>query len=124
MFREAFAVGAGGFVGAILRQLIAHQVQSRWSPSAFPGGTLTVNLIGCFAIGWLLSCVERGELSETWRQVLITGLLGSLTTFSTFSAETLKLLRDERPGLALLNALLSLGLGLLLVAAGRRMGAS
>lgn len=116
---ELLSVGCGGFVGAILRHVIGLTIQRR-AGEGFPWGTLSVNLLGCLLIGVLMGLVEsRRFTSEAWRLALITGLLGSLTTFSTFSHDTLGLIRKESLGLALANGMGSLIAGLLCAALGR-----
>ena len=106
------AVGAGGFIGACLRYGIGQLVVRRWG-IAFPYGTLAVNVLGCLAIGVVMGVIEeRGALSETTRLFVAVGVLGAFTTFSTFGYETLRLMRDGQPGLALGNALANLLLGL------------
>jgi len=87
------AIGTGSFIGGILRYLFSQSVQSRFL-SAFPYGTLAVNIIGCFLIGIVFGISERGNMSNEWRLFLATGLLGGFTTFSAFSNETVGLLRD------------------------------
>jgi CrcB protein len=87
------AIGTGSFMGGILRYLLSQNVQSRFL-SAFPYGTLMVNIIGCFLIGVVFGISERGNMSNEWRLFLATGLLGGFTTFSAFSNETVSLLRD------------------------------
>ena len=71
---------------------------------AFPLGTLSVNVLGSFFIGGLyIYLSERPELSEVYRHLLITGFLGALTTFSTFSLETLLLIEQGHYNTALFN---------------------
>ena len=81
--------GAGGFLGAMFR----YGVSLAFAGSGFPIATLVVNVVGSFVIGLLAGWVETGALEEAHRQFLVIGLLGALTTFSTFSLETLYLLR-------------------------------
>jgi len=85
------AVAAGGAVGAIGRYLVVSQVAA-WAGHGFPYGTLTVNVLGSFAMGLL---VELGALawspSQELRAFLTVGLLGAFTTFSAFSLETVLL---------------------------------
>lgn len=116
--RELLAVGLGGFVGALARYVGSAWVY-RLTGAAFPWGTLTVNVIGCFALGLLLFAVELHDAfhPET-RLFLGMGLLGSLTTFSTFSHETVHLLRHSQYVFALAYVLSSIVLGLLAVIAG------
>ncbi|MCA1958902.1 MAG: fluoride efflux transporter CrcB [Nitrospira sp.] len=107
-------IGTGGFVGSILRYLISGAVQTASQSIAFPYGTLAVNVIGCFLIGFLSELAEgRGLFSPDARAFLIVGILGGFTTFSTFGNETMNLLRDGEWAMALLNvgAQVVLGLG-------------
>ena len=87
------AIGTGSFFGGILRYLLSQFVQSKFL-SAFPFGTLTVNIIGCFLIGLVFGLTDRGTLTPEWRLFLATGMIGGFTTFSAFSFETVGLLRD------------------------------
>jgi CrcB protein len=109
---KLFAIGCGGFLGAIARYGLSGFVH-KLSPSVtFPIGTMTVNLLGCFAIGILMCWVEmRQGLSPVLRDFLLIGFLGSMTTFSTFGYETLRLLQDGQMKWAMLNAVGSLVLG-------------
>ncbi len=93
---EYMAVGLGGFFGAIARYASSGLVQ-RWAGDGFPAGTLAVNLAGCVLIGAMSAIAEGATgLPEQARLVLVVGLLGSFTTFSTFGNETFELLRDGR----------------------------
>lgn len=104
MIRRIIIIGCGGFIGAALRYWISGWIQ-RISPAGhFPWGTLGVNLIGCFAIGGLGGLVENHEmLAPQTRLFLLIGVLGSFTTFSTFSYETLALIRDQEIAAVLIN---------------------
>ena len=78
----------GGSVGAACRYLIGILTARVWG-SHFPWGTLTVNLVGCFLIGLCFALADRARLlTPEMRLLLITGFLGALTTFSSFSLET------------------------------------
>ncbi len=106
------AIAGAGALGALARYGLSGLVQ-RWSGSNFPAGTLTVNLVGCFLLGLLATlAAERWTLSPTSRAAVLIGFLGAFTTFSTFSWETLALLRGGDVPRALLNVAASLGLGL------------
>jgi CrcB protein len=89
------AVGVGAALGAWLRWALAH----RWNPSGpmLPLGTLAANLIGGYLIGLVLAATTtRPDISPELRLFIATGFLGGLTTFSTFSAESVSLmLRGE-----------------------------
>ncbi len=95
------AVGAGGFVGAVLRFLIATFVQKQ-SGLLFPVGTLSVNVLGSFIIGFLALYFEN-VIAPHQKALLVTGLLGALTTFSTFSLESVTMLQEGLWSRALLN---------------------
>ena len=113
-------IGAGSFTGAVLRFLISSWVQNRSGSIVFPFGTLAVNMIGCFVIGFLTYLVEtRSLFSMETRSFILIGLLGAFTTFSTFGNETLGLIRDSRIDLAALNAGAQVVIGVGLVWLGR-----
>ncbi len=108
---------AGAVVGAPLRYFIGTRFAG--AEGGFPWATFTINVTGCFAIGLLLGLTEeRGLLSREARLLLVTGLLGSYTTFSAFGWETLDLLRSEEVLLAALYAAGSVALGILATFAG------
>ena len=88
------SVGIGGFIGAVLRFTLSGWVQKA-TASTFPFGTLTVNILGSFFIGFLFLYFQHINLSPTQKALLITGLLGALTTFSTFSLDTVLLMQEE-----------------------------
>ncbi|WP_214414168.1 fluoride efflux transporter CrcB [Sphaerisporangium fuscum] len=100
-------VALGAAIGAPLRYLTGRLVQSRHD-SVFPWGTLTVNLAGSFALG-VLTGLPAGT---QWSAVLGTGFCGALTTYSTFSYETLRLVQDGSRFYALANVVASLVAGL------------
>jgi fluoride exporter len=107
------AVLAGGMIGAPARYLVDRAIQGRHD-SVFPWGTLAVNLAGCAVIGFLLGAQRHLGLPPVAFGLLGTGLCGGLTTFSTFSYETLRLLEDGAVSEAGLNILGSLVAGVLL----------
>ena len=86
-------IGIGSFLGGISRYLLSQVIQNKFL-SAFPFGTISVNIIGCFLIGVIFGLTERGNFTMEWRLFLVTGFLGGFTTFSSFSNETVGLLRD------------------------------
>lgn len=96
------AVFLGAALGAPCRYLLDRFVQSLHT-SDFPWGTLTVNVVGCFLIGFFVG--------TSWMPLLGVGFCGGLTTYSTFSYETVKLLEQEKYRAALLNVLVSVALG-------------
>lgn len=93
-------VAVGGAVGAVARYGVGIGA-ARWLGLAFPWGTLAVNVIGGFAMGWLAARV--GPEQEALRLALGVGVLGGFTTFSAFSLETVRLM-EHQPGLAALYA--------------------
>lgn len=117
---KALWVGAGGFVGSILRYVIAGLVQSAFRDSAFPYGTLIVNVTGCFVIGCVSQLVESHQaFGPGARAFLVVGILGGYTTFSTFGNETVNLLREGQRLAAGLNIGAHLALALSAVWLGR-----
>jgi len=110
------AVGTGGFIGAVLRYLISTGVQ-KLSPVLFPVGTLSVNVVGSFAIGFLALYFES-VVAPHQKALLITGMLGALTTFSTFSLETVTMIQQGLWGRALANVGLNAALCLAATIAG------
>jgi CrcB protein len=100
------SVGTGGFIGAILRFTLSGWVQKA-SASTFPFGTLSVNILGSFIIGFLFLYFQHINLSPNHKALFITGLLGALTTFSTFSLDTVLLMQASMYVKALLNVLLN-----------------
>ena len=88
---QAFLVAVGGAIGSVLRYYVS-QLALRIAGPAFPWGTLTVNVVGCFIIGVFAEMiVRRFDASPELRLLLITGFLGGLTTFSSFSLDAISL---------------------------------
>lgn len=104
---KLFYVGIGGFIGAALRYIISLQT-SKWFNGPISIGTLFVNVLGGILIGLLLSL----NVSPNLKLFLTTGLLGGLTTFSTFSYETIILFSSENYFFAVANICLNLFLSL------------
>jgi len=104
-------IGIGGFLGAIARYLISSFLQSSLS-SQFPIGTLGVNILGSFLIGFL-ALYFQAHTSPQMKVLIITGFLGALTTFSTFSYESVMLLDEGMYLKAILSIFLNLSLSLL-----------
>jgi len=115
------AVGLGGAIGANVRFLVSLYAARRF-PDYAPLGTLIVNVVGCLLIGGLVTWADRTSLSPVWKVFLVTGCLGSLTTFSTFGYETLAYVIDGgRWGMAAANVALNVAIGLAAVIAGRQL---
>lgn len=112
-------VGLGGFVGAVLRYVLGGLVHRYLDAARFPYGTLTVNLLGCLAIGFLAGMADAcGAFTPESRVFVFIGMIGAFTTFSTFSYETMSFLRDGQTLAAVVNVALHVLLGLAAVWAG------
>jgi CrcB protein len=119
---KVLAIAAGGALGAILRFAISNATHM-FLGRGFPYGTLMVNIIGCLGMGILyVVFLERLTLGPEWRAAIQVGLLGALTTFSTFSMETLLLIQGGEAQKAALNIFLSVILCLAATWAGMLMG--
>jgi CrcB protein len=91
---RAVLIGFGGLLGSLARYGLAGLVQ-RFAGAGFPSGTLTVNVLGSFVVGLIMVLsLERGLLDADIRLFLAVGFCGGFTTMSTFSYETIALLRD------------------------------
>lgn len=101
----------GAAVGAPLRYLTDRAVQSRHD-TVFPWGTFTVNVVGCLILGTLTGAAAAGAASSRLQLLLGTGLCGALTTYSTFSYETLRLAQQGARFLAAANVAASVVAGL------------
>lgn len=101
--RQVITIFIGGGLGAVARYGLGGAVH-RLAGSRFPYGTLTVNILGCLLIGFVMSfSANRLSVTPTIRLFLTIGLLGGFTTFSSFSYETIELLRDGQNLYALIN---------------------
>lgn len=108
MWKSVLAISAGASVGAVLRWGVGKVLNSLWS--AIPLGTLAVNVVGGFCIGIALRIFTLYPgLAPEWRLLVITGFLGGLTTFSTFTAEIGLLLQEERTISAITSIILHVG---------------
>ncbi|ABW68782.1 fluoride efflux transporter CrcB [Desulfosudis oleivorans] len=117
-----FLVMIGGGLGAASRYGVGLMTVRLWG-TRFPWGTLAVNLVGCFLIGLLFALSDRVRLlSPEMRLLLVTGYLGALTTFSTFSLETVSAGRAGLTLLPLANILINNIGGLALTLAGMWLG--
>lgn len=104
-------VGLGGLLGSVLRYVISCLAPKCFG--AFPLGTLAVNILGGLAIGFIMTVgTKYWPISVNARLFLTTGIMGGLTTFSTFSYETISFLTDGRYLMGILNAALNLTLAL------------
>jgi fluoride exporter len=120
--KEVVVVFLGGGVGSAFRYWLSGSVYRFLSPT-FPYGTLVVNVSGCFLIGFLMAIFEeRFVVQPLLRLFLTLGILGGFTTFSTFSFETVELLREGSMVSGLVNVLVSLGGCLTATALGNMLG--
>ena len=113
------AISIGASLGALARWSL-----SLWlTPGGLiPWGTLAANLVGGFLIGVCIAAFEAmPNLDPVWRLALVTGFLGGLTTFSSFSAEVVIFLMDERYGLAALTAMVHVAGSLLMTVVGLKI---
>ncbi len=104
------SVVACGGAAAVIRYLVSRALPVR--PGHIPGGILIVNVIGSAIGGAALGLAERAAISDDVRLIMLTGVCGGLTTFSTWSVESLELLDNGRWRAALLNLGVTLLLGL------------
>lgn len=115
--QRVILVGLAGLAGTLGRYCLSGLVARRYGET-FPWGTLVVNATGCFLTGAIYYLSERFLISPIFRSMILIGLLGGFTTFSSYGLQTFTLLREGEFGLALLNITLSNLLGLLLIWAG------
>jgi fluoride exporter len=115
MLKNILIIGSGGFVGSVARYLVS-QLNLAISFHSIPVGTLLVNIIGSFAIGFLTGIAEKSMiLTPEWRLFLMVGLCGGFTTFSAFANENLMLMHNGQFLSVLLYTGLSIFLGFLAV---------
>lgn len=119
---QLFSIAAGGALGALLRFWVSTGVYAAFG-RGFPYGTLAVNVIGSLLMGFLFVLfMDRITVSAELRAAILIGLLGSFTTFSTFSIETLNLIEQADFLKAGLNMLISVTACLLAAWAGVVIG--
>lgn len=118
-----FAIAAGGAIGALARHYVAGSITKALSYGGFPYGTFTVNILGSLLMGVLITAFAmKFENSQELRGFLTVGLLGSFTTFSTFSLEGALLIQRGDWQAAVFYMLGSLVLGVLGLFAGMWLG--
>jgi CrcB protein len=101
-------IALGGALGACLRYFLS-QLMLQWVGQGFRFGTVLVNIVGSFFLGFLYSLLEHGQLEAAlWRTTIGIGFLGALTTFSTFSVDTLMLFQQGLWFKAALNVTLNI----------------
>lgn len=115
-------VGIGGFIGASLRYLVSTE-STKWFGNQFPYGTLIVNIIGGLLIGFIFELYTSTDLiTPTMKLFLTTGIMGGLTTFSTFSYETITLISEGNYITGIINTCLNLFLSFGGVVLGKFIG--
>lgn len=122
MSKEIIYIFLGGGTGSALRYCIQLLMHERIIPYNFPWATFTVNFLGSFFIGLFYAFSERFHLSPEIRLLLTTGLCGGFTTFSTFSNDSINLLKGEFYGTFAIYVLSSMALGLGAVMVGGYLG--
>src|SRR3954447_17332186 len=116
--QKTIFISLAGLVGTVVRYWLSGLMARRYGET-FPWDTLAINLIGSFLAGAMYYLAEeRFLISPTLHTIILIGLLGGFTTFSSYSLQTLALVRDGQIGLATLNVAVSNVLALLLVWAG------
>jgi fluoride exporter len=116
--KSILLIAIGGAAGSVARYWLSVYV-ARHVPVAFPLGTMIVNLSGCLLIGLLYGVAARHAwLTLEWRLFLVTGICGGYTTFSSFSYESIVLIKQGNYGYFFLYVLGSVVLGLLATAGG------
>ncbi len=115
-------IGIGGFAGAVTRYLIDGAIAER-TTSSFPFGTLAVNLTGSFLLGLLFALsAERAILPAEIRGPVLIGFIGAYTTFSTYMLESWRLIEGGAVGMAMLNLVGSVAIGMVAVVLGLTLG--
>ena len=116
--RNLVYIFLGGGVGSVLRYLISMYTQKLVKIGSFPLGTLLVNILGCFMIGFLTSYFMKSD--NYLKYLLITGLCGGFTTFSTFSIENYSLWENQQFATLILYIVLSVLIGFIAVFSGMK----
>ena len=118
------AVMVGGALGSLARWGLAMAV-GRWLGQGFPWGTVLINIVGSFVIGWfagLTGPAGRVAVPDAARAFVMVGICGGFTTFSSFSLQTVELMRAGYAGRALGNVVASVVLCLVATMVGLRVG--
>ena len=122
MLRDILFVAGGSALGGVLRLLTGRLVRA-WVQTAFPWPTFLVNVVGCFAIGWIHGWATRQpQFRPEVLLMLTTGICGGFTTFSAFAQENILLMRSGAHSTAVLYVTFSVLAGLLATWAGMQAG--
>jgi len=107
-------VALGAALGGLARYVIGTSI-TQYFGLRFPLGTMVINVTGCFAIGILMTVIGARAMNARWQPLLVVGVLGGYTTFSSFGWEAYQAVRDGNPMMGLAYVLLSVTLGYLAV---------
>lgn len=119
---RVLGIAAAGAVGSLARYWLSQVVQG-WLGMAFPWGTFVVNMLGSFLFGLVWALAEQKlVISAEMRVILLSGFMGAFTTFSTFAFETTTFLRDGLWGMALVNSVVQVVVGVGCMAVGLAVG--
>lgn len=113
-------VGVGGAIGSILRYLLG-LLFTKYTSNGFPWATFSVNIIGSFAIGYLMAYLAAMSQQQDLKMLLVTGLCGGFTTFSAFTFENIKLIQSGQTTIALIYIFASILLGVAAVFFGMQL---
>lgn len=114
MLKELLLVGSGSFIGGVLRYLLSFLI--KFDGTHFPYATFLVNIIGCFIIGIIYAISLKNNILYNHTILFLTvGVCGGLTTFSTFSKESLQLVQNGLIGLTAIYIILSIAVGIISV---------
>jgi len=117
MLRELLLVGLGGATGSMLRFAASFLVRA----NGFPLATLLINITGSFLLGIVIACSEKTAAIYPWKYLLAIGLCGGFTTFSTFSMESLELLKQHQYIFLIIYVLTSILFGIAAAWAGHEL---
>lgn len=112
MLKSFLYAGLGSFIGGGFRFLLSFFISSKITKTSFPISILLINIFGSFLMGFLFYSFEKRP-NETLKILILTGVLGGFTTFSSFSMETIQLFQNNEPTKAIIYALCSLIFGIL-----------
>lgn len=116
-------VGIGGFIGATLRYLMSLGINKLVESKVFPFAIMSVNLIGSFLIGYFIALLQhQNSNNESMKSLIVIGLLGSFTTFSTFSLDNFQMIEQGKFINLAINIIFSVTAGILLVWLGYKLG--
>ena len=113
-------IALGGAVGSVLRYILS-KIVSNCVDNPFPWGTFVVNVVGCFIMGVLLGIAVKNNISTELKCLLVVGFCGGFTTFSTFAADSLSLIKEHEFMSVAIYLTFSLWIGITSVWAGNKI---